>query len=111
VRFVVDSFTPHAPGDGKYADRRIPGLRIVVTDRDAVRSGRVCAAILSAVARVNRDSLRIATGTFDERFGSAAARVAIMRGEDPDSVMDREDRAVAAFLQRAQRFRLYPLYP
>jgi uncharacterized protein YbbC (DUF1343 family) len=111
VRFVVDSFTPHAPGDGKYADRRIPGVRVVVTDRDAVRSGRVCAAILSVVARVNRDSLRIATGTFDERFGSAAARVAIMRGEDPDAVMDREDLAVAAFLQRAQRFRLYPLYP
>lgn len=107
VRFVVDSFTPEHPGDGKYGGIRIPGVRIVIVDRNAVRSGHVAAAILWSLARVNGDSLRIMTRTFDERFGSAAAREAIMRGDDPDVVMQREQRKVDDFLRVANPFKLY----
>jgi uncharacterized protein YbbC (DUF1343 family) len=108
VRFVVDSFTPVNPGDNKFANRRIPGVKIVVTDRDRVRSGRLAAAMLWAVHRVHPDSLRINARTFDERFGSTAAREAILRGEDPDAVMAREQAAVDAFMRKAQPYRLYP---
>jgi uncharacterized protein YbbC (DUF1343 family) len=107
VRFVVDSFTPQNPGDGKYGGRRIPGVRIVIDDRDKVQSGRLAAALLWAVHRVNGDSLQIRARTFDERFGSRAAREAILRGEDPDVVMDRLQAPVAQFLDHARRFRLY----
>lgn len=107
VRFVVDSFTPRNPGDGKYDGMRIPGIRVAITNRDAVRSGRVGASILWALARVNGDSLRIRARTFDERFGSTAAREALMRGQDPDAVMEREQAKVDAFLRAADRFKLY----
>jgi beta-N-acetylhexosaminidase len=107
VRFVVDSFTPRAPGDNKYANRRIPGIRIDVTDRDAVRSGRLGAAILWALHRVNGDSLKITPRTFDERFGSTAIREAIIGGEDPDRALEREQPAVDRFLAGAAPFRLY----
>jgi uncharacterized protein YbbC (DUF1343 family) len=107
VRFVVDSFTPQNPGDAKYNGRRIPGVRVDLTDRDKVRSGRVGAAILWAIVTANRDSLQIRPRTFDERFGSTAAREAILAGTDPDVAMERAQPAVDAFLRGARRFYLY----
>jgi uncharacterized protein YbbC (DUF1343 family) len=105
VRFVVDPFTP--TGDYPYHGVRIPGIRIDITDRNTVRSGRIAAAILSALVQTNRDSLKIRTRTFDERFGSAAIREAIMNGTDPDMALARGQAAVDAFLANAARFRIY----
>ena len=107
VRFVVDSFTPHNPGDAKYNGRRIPGVKIEITNRNAVQSGMVAASILAAIVAVNHDSLRIENPTFDERFGSSAARAALVRGGEPDSVMRSQHGAVEQFVSAARRYRLY----
>jgi uncharacterized protein YbbC (DUF1343 family) len=107
TRFVVDSFMPVNPGDAKYNGVRIPGVRVDVTDRDQVQSGRVSAAILWAILQTNRDSFRIATRAFDERFGSAAVREALFSGADPDVAFDAQRPHVEQFLRSAQRFRLY----
>jgi uncharacterized protein YbbC (DUF1343 family) len=107
VRFDVDSFTPRDPGDQKYGGRTIPGVRVVVTDRNALQSGRLAAAILWAIVSTNRDSLRISARTFDERFGSTSARNAIMGGADPDRVLAGQRAAVESFLAAARRYRLY----
>jgi uncharacterized protein YbbC (DUF1343 family) len=107
VHFVVDSFTPVNPGDAKYNGVRIPGVRIDVTDRDRVESGRISAAILWAIVQANRDSLRISTRTFDERFGSHVVREAIVAGADPDAAFDAQRSSVEHFSRAAQRFRLY----
>ncbi|HEY5061335.1 MAG TPA: DUF1343 domain-containing protein [Gemmatimonadaceae bacterium] len=107
LRFETDSFTPQNPGDAKFAGMRIPGVHVVVTDRNAVQPGRVAAAILWAVTQANRDSLRIAARTFDERFGSASMRQGIVAGTDPDVAFARGTQAVDDFLRRAQRYRLY----
>jgi uncharacterized protein YbbC (DUF1343 family) len=107
VEFVVDSFTPQNPGDGKYGGRRIPGVRIAVRDRDAVQSGHVAAAVLWAIDRVDHDSLRLRQPTFDERFGSSAVRQAILSGTDPMGAMDLQRGPVARFLDDARRFWLY----
>jgi uncharacterized protein YbbC (DUF1343 family) len=107
VRFVVDSFTPNDPGDRKYGGIHIAGVRIDVTNRDALRSGQLGAAILWAVNRTNHDSLRITARTFDDRFGSPVAREAILRGADPDSVVSAQDAVVQAFLRGAAPYTLY----
>ena len=107
VRFVVDSFTPQNPGDAKYGGRRIPGIKVELTDRNAVQSGRIAAAVLWALHQTSPDSLRITARAFDERFGSTAGREAILRGEDPDSVLRRLEPAVDDFLREASRFRIY----
>ena len=107
VRFVVDSFTPLNPGDNKYGGQRIPGIRVDVTDRNAFRPGHVCAAILWALLRTNRDSLRLREVTFDERFGSSAMRRALVAGADPDAVVDGGQAAVNAFEAETRRFLLY----
>jgi uncharacterized protein YbbC (DUF1343 family) len=108
VRFVVDSFTPVSPGDGKFAGKHIPGVRVDITDRNRVDAGRIGAAILWAVLQANRDSLRIVARTFDERFGSTAVREAIVAGVDPDVALRQHQPEVDQFLARARQFRLYP---
>jgi uncharacterized protein YbbC (DUF1343 family) len=107
VRFLAESFTPDHPTDGKYAGHSIPGVRIVVTDRNGVHVGRLAASLLWAVAKLYPDSLRLDTLGFDARFGSAAARRAVLRGADPDGVIDAQLGAVVAFEQRSRRYMLY----
>jgi uncharacterized protein YbbC (DUF1343 family) len=107
VQFDTESFTPDAPTDHKYGGQRIAGVRIRVTDRKVFQAARVGAAILWAVSRTNSDSLRIDTLAFDLRFGSPAAREALVRGTDPDTVIDRQSAAVSAFVQRAKCCLLY----
>lgn len=107
VRFVVDPFTPQQAGDDKYGGMRIPGVKIEITDRNAVRSARVAAAILWALHREHPDSLRIQARAFDERFGSTIAREGILRGDDPDAVIVCTQPAVDDFLRRAAAFRIY----
>jgi uncharacterized protein YbbC (DUF1343 family) len=107
VKFEAERFTPRAPGDNKYSGREIPGVRIVVTDRERVHAGRVGAAILWAVSRTAGDSLRIDAAGFDRRFGSRQAREALLRGEDPDAVIDRTLPEVIAFTARARKYFLY----
>ncbi len=82
-----DVFTPVAPGDGKFGGRAIPGVRIVITDRSQVETGRLGATLLWAIAAANGDSLRLDTLAFDLRFGDPAARSALLHGADPDQTM------------------------
>ncbi len=107
VRFERSDFTPNSPGDGKYAGRLIPGVKIVLTDRDRYHAGRTGAAVLWALGRTSRDSLVVRASTFDERFGRPAMREALLRGEDPDAVVARDDEAVAAWRRRVAPFLLY----
>lgn len=107
VRFHAEEFTPEHPSDGKYAGRSLHAIRIEVTDRDRLDVGRVGAALLWAIAQVNRDSLRLDTLGFDLRLGSPALRASLMRGEDPDAALDKTLPSDLAFERRSRRFWLY----
>jgi len=107
VRFEAEAFTPQNPTDRKYGGQRTEGIRIVVTARDRFHAGRVGAALLWAIAQTNRDSLVLRDLTFDLRFGSAAAREALLRGDDPDSVIDRDVPAVQRWRERVRPYLLY----
>jgi hypothetical protein len=85
----------------------IPGVRIILADRETYEAGRTGAALLWAIRRLNADSLVVHGATWDDRFGRPAMREAIMRGEDPDAVVARDDDAVAEWRRRVARFRLY----
>ena len=107
VRFEAVRFTPRDPGDRKFGGQEIPGVRIVLENRDRFHAGRVGASLLWALLQVNRDSLRVTPLTFDHRFGNAAARDALYAGDDPDSVIDRELPGVVAFDRATRRYLLY----
>ena len=107
VRFERSDFTPVAPGDAKFAGRAIAGVRIVVANRNAFSPGRTSAAILWALVRTSPDSLRVNGRSFDLRFGRPAMREALMRGEDPDSVVARDAGAIADWVHKVAPYRLY----
>jgi uncharacterized protein YbbC (DUF1343 family) len=108
VRFYQETFTPVGPPDGKYSGTAIPGIRIVVTNRSQLQSSRVGASLLWAIAKTSRAGLEINDRVFDLRFGSARVREALLRGDDPDGVIDREYRDAYAFRERTRRYLLYP---
>lgn len=107
VRFEAGRFTPNAPPDNKYGGRSIPSVRIIVEEKDRFQAGRVGAAILWALGRTAPDSLRVTARTWDLRFGSAAAREALLRGDDPDEVIDRMQPAVVEFSRRVRPLLIY----
>jgi uncharacterized protein YbbC (DUF1343 family) len=107
LRFVADDFQPKEPTDKKYSGQRIRGIRIEITSRNAVHSGRLGAALLWAIARSSPADLRLDTTSFDLRFGSPEARRALMRGDDPDRVIDATYPSVSEFRERARIYHLY----
>ncbi len=108
VRFLVNDFVPEKPTDGKYAGQKIPGIRILITNRNSMQPSRVGAALLWAIAKTSGSDLKLNNRTFDLRFGSPRVREALLSGEDPDAVIDREYRAAFEFRERTRRYHLYP---
>jgi uncharacterized protein YbbC (DUF1343 family) len=107
VRFYEESFTPVSPTDAKYGGQRIPGIRIAIINRSALQAARVGAALLWAINKTSGSSLTVNNRSFDLRFGAPRVREALMRGEDPDAVIDREYREAYAFRERVRRYLLY----
>jgi uncharacterized protein YbbC (DUF1343 family) len=107
VRFYAESFTPVAPSDGKYAGQTIPGIRIHIVNRSALQSVRVGATLLWAIHKTAGNRLTIDNRGFDLRFGSPGVREALLRGEDPDVLIDREYKSAYAFRERTRQYLIY----
>jgi len=107
VRFYAESFTPVSPTDGKYGGQMIPGIKIVIINRSALQAARVGATLLWAIRRTGGAHLEIRDHEFDLRFGSPQLRQALLRGDDPDVLIDREYRAAYAFRERTRQYLIY----
>jgi uncharacterized protein YbbC (DUF1343 family) len=108
LRFDRDTFPANRYGTQQpYAGQMVPGVRIVVTDRNAVDVGRLGAAIVWALVRTSPDSLTVIPRAFDLRWGSPSMREALLRGEDPDVVLARDNAVVQRFWGGAQRYLMY----
>jgi uncharacterized protein YbbC (DUF1343 family) len=107
VRFYVENFTPVNPTDGKYGGQTIPGIKISVINRSALQSARVGATLLWAINKTAGTRLTIDNRGFDLRFGSPEVRQALLRGDDPDVLIDREYKAAYAFRERTRQYLIY----
>lgn len=107
VKFEEERFTPVHPGDDKYGGVSVHGIHIIITDRNRLQTARLGADLLWAIAKTNGDSLRFQQKGFNELFGVAGGREAIMSGSDPDSLIDASLPATIAFEQSTRRYRLY----
>jgi len=107
VKFVSEEFTPENPGDGKYPGQRIPGIRILVTNRNEMQPSRVGAALLWAINKTSAAGLKINDKVFDLRMGAPRVRERLLRGDDPQAVIDREYKAAFDFREQTRRYLLY----
>jgi len=107
VRFFAEHFTPVNPTDGKYNGQSIPGIRIQIISRSALQAARVGATLLWAINRTAGSRLTIDPRAFDLRFGSPQDRVALLRGDDPDIIIDREYKAAYAFREATRQYLIY----
>jgi uncharacterized protein YbbC (DUF1343 family) len=107
VRFLVQDFVPENPTDNKFGGQRIKGIRMLITNRNSMQPSRVGAALLWAIAKTSPNDLKLNDRAFDLRFGAPRIREALMRGEDPDAVIDREYRAAYEFREKTRRYLLY----
>ncbi|HEX9220807.1 MAG TPA: DUF1343 domain-containing protein [Gemmatimonadaceae bacterium] len=107
VRFYVESFTPQGATDGKYSGQTIPGIRIVVINRSALQAARVGASLLWAIKKTAGTQLTVRNRDFDLRFGSPSDREALLRGDDPDVLIDREYKAAYAFRESTRQYLIY----
>ena len=107
VRFFAESFTPVNPTDGKYNGQSIPGIRIQIISRSALQAARVGATLLWAINRTAGSRLTIDPRAFDLRFGSPRDRIALLRGDDPDIIIDREYKAAYAFREATRQYLIY----
>jgi uncharacterized protein YbbC (DUF1343 family) len=107
VRFSEQEFTPAGAGDGKYNGQKIPGIFIQITNRTALQTNRLGAALLSVLHKVHPNDFRVDSAAFDLRFGSPAVRRAILGGENPDAVIDRTFAPAYAFRTAVRQYLLY----
>lgn len=109
VDIEVVSFTPRGPGDGKYADTLVHGLRLRVTDRGAYDAPLTALMVLHAVRRIHSEFLFL-PAHFDRLAGTSSLRAALEAGEAPAAIAGRwgasPDRR--RFEERRARLLLYP---
>jgi len=107
VRARGVSFTPARPGDGKYADTVLSGIRLEVTDREAYDPTGTAVHLLSAIRRRHPSELGWVPKHFDRLAGTKRLREAIEAGAEPGAVVRGWEPDRRAFLQRTRGLRLY----
>ncbi|MBW8772844.1 MAG: DUF1343 domain-containing protein, partial [Gemmatimonadetes bacterium] len=80
VEFTNVTFTPSRPGDGKYADSLLLGVRLHVTDRRTYDPTVTAVYLLAAIQAVHPDRIGFSVRGFDRLAGTDQLRAAILAG-------------------------------
>jgi uncharacterized protein YbbC (DUF1343 family) len=106
VRFETVEFTPRNPGDGKFADTPVRGIRLVVTDRETYRPVAASLLLISAIRHLHPREFSWHVSHFDRLAGTDKLRHAIERGELP-ALLQRWDAEAEAFRRAREPYLLY----
>ena len=107
VRFEPVTFTPARPGDGKFADQLVRGVRFITTDRTTYDPTHAARAALREIQRLHADLLRWNRTRFDQRAGSARVREQILTGASLAEITHGWEAQLAAFKRRSAPHLLY----
>jgi uncharacterized protein YbbC (DUF1343 family) len=108
VRFRGVTFTPHAPGDGRYADTTVQGIRLQVVDRRLYDPTATAVHLLAVLRSSPGQQFTFLADRFDRLAGGPALREALEQGTDPDQIVRSWGPALDAFRTRRRPFLLYP---
>ncbi|HWB42193.1 MAG TPA: DUF1343 domain-containing protein [Gemmatimonadales bacterium] len=107
VRATGVAFTPRRPGDGKYADTLLAGIRLEVTDRTSYDPPATAVHLLAAVRRRHPAEFAWIPKHFDRLAGTTALRTAIESGTDPRAIVAGWEPARRAWLERRKGVLIY----
>lgn len=108
VTFSATRFRPRSPGDAKYADTLVAGIRLTMTDRDAYDPTATAVTILAVIRAVHPGQLRWTPSQFDRLAGNSRLRTQLAGGGQPKAVMEPWPAEHATFLARRRPALLYP---
>jgi uncharacterized protein YbbC (DUF1343 family) len=108
VRFAGVTFRPSRPGDGKFADTTLTGIRLTVTDRNTYDPTATAVHLLAAIRRRHSSEFAWIPAHFDRLAGDTALRTAIDAGTDPRAIVAGWTEEREGFLTRRRAALLYP---
>jgi uncharacterized protein YbbC (DUF1343 family) len=108
VRLGGVTFTPHAPGDAKYADTALAGIRLSVTDRRTYDPTVTALYLLSAIKASSGDRFTWIPAHFDRLAGGPTLRHALDAGTAPGKIVAGWQAGLARFRERRRGALLYP---
>jgi uncharacterized protein YbbC (DUF1343 family) len=106
VAFHGVTFVPHQPGDGKFNDTPVVGIRLVVTDARRYNPTEAAVYLLAAVQSVHSDRIAIG-GSFDRLAGGTTLRLALLRGDPPSAIIASWQPLLEQYRDRVKPFLLY----
>ena len=108
VTFEGVTFTPRAPGDGKYSDTLVTGVRLTMTDRGTYDPTVTAVYLLSAIRATHSTMFAFRPAQFDRLAGGPDLRSALERGESAASIARGWREELTRFRDRRRPFLLYP---
>jgi uncharacterized protein YbbC (DUF1343 family) len=107
VSFTGVAFRPQSPGDGKYSDTLVTGVRLTITDRGSYDPTVTAAYMLSAIRATHSTSFSFRPGQFD-RLAGPELRREIESHVPLSQIAMRWRDELARFRERRRPFLLYP---
>jgi uncharacterized protein YbbC (DUF1343 family) len=108
VAFRGVAFTPRRPGDGKYADTVVAGIRLTVADRRRYDPTATAVHLLSVIRRRHPDHFAWIPRHFDRLAGTQTLRTALDAGTATAEILPTWTPALARFQERRKPYLLYP---
>ena len=108
VRFEPVTFTPAAPGDRKFADTPVHGVRLVTTDRTVHDPARAGIAALVEIHSMYGDTLTFRNAHFDRLAGTTRVRTMLEEGASLDEITASWPAQLSSFAAVRARYLLYP---
>jgi uncharacterized protein YbbC (DUF1343 family) len=108
VRVRAVTFTPSRPGDGKYADTLVAGIRLEVADRRVYDPTVTAVHLLTAIRRRHPNEFGWIPKHFDRLAGTTGLREAIEAGVDPGAIVRGWEGERRRYLERRRAALLYP---
>ena len=108
VRFEGVSFTPRDPGDGKYADTLVTGIRLIMTNAELYDPTHAAVVLLDRIRRRHPNLIAMDPRRFDRLAGGPALRAAIQAGEWPYRIVGSWKQSQEEYLTRRLPALLYP---
>jgi uncharacterized protein YbbC (DUF1343 family) len=108
VELRAVSFTPAKPGDGKFADTALAGIRLTVTDRERYDPTATAVHLLSAIRTAHPDRFGWIPAHFDRLAGTASLRAAVESGALPGEIVRSWQPDLERFRSRRRPALIYP---